>query len=551
MCRIGTELSARGKSPLPIPDRARELASLKSHPMNAEPRRSLGNVTVGAILASAAARFPEREALLCAGSGRRFTFRQLNDRSNQLANALLALPSERGSVVAFLCANRAEIFEIYVALAKSGLVGLPLNYRLAPTELAALINATGAITLFCEARFANAVEHLKAHCPSLVHIYWIGEPGSDSHRSYDELLSTAPVTEPHVDIDDQAPYYFNLTSGTTGLPKAYILTQYSACSLLGGIIAQDVRADDVSLVVFPVFGRVGFANLLLAITVGARSIVANFDVEETTKLIERESVTLIWLVPTMAALLLQSPELDSRNLNSLRSVGLIGSMLPAAIRERITARLCPRIHEGYGLQETGMLTMSSPDDRQRAPESVGRPVMFADVRVVDQNGHPVAVGAIGEVIGRSPNCITEYYQSPAKNAEVFRDGWFYTGDLGRFDAEGFLYLCGRVKDMIISGGQNVHSAEIEAALLKMVGVADCAVVGLPHEVWGEVVAAVIVTTDGANLAVAQVQDFCRSTLAGYKVPRVVLFQDDPLPRTSTGKVQKFRLVERYRTSAPV
>jgi fatty-acyl-CoA synthase len=285
-------------------------------------------------------------------------------------------------------------------------------------------------------------------------------------------------------------------------------------------------------------------------TTGARSVLVNFDAEETLRLIHQESVTFVWLVPTMAALLLQIPSLDSRNLGSLRGIGFVGSMLSAAIREQATARLCPHLYEGYGLQETGFLTMSTPDDRRRAADSVGRPVMFAEVRVVDPQGNPVAVGETGEIVGRSPNCITEYYQSPAKNAEAFRNGWFHSGDLGRYDAEGFLYIRGRVKDMIISGGQNVHSAEIEATLIRLTGIADCAVVGLPHEVWGEVVTAVIVPARDAALDDRQIQDFCRETLAGFKVPRIVLFQEDPLPRTPTGKVQKFLLVERYRARSP-
>jgi fatty-acyl-CoA synthase len=197
-----------------------------------------------------------------------------------------------------------------------------------------------------------------------------------------------------------------------------------------------------------------------------------------------------------------------------------------------------------------MLTVSRPEDRQRRPDSVGRPVLFTDVRIVDTDDKDVAVGEIGEIVGRSPSTITAYYQSPARNAETFRGGWFHTGDLGRLDEAGYLYLCGRVKDMIVSGGQNVHSCEIEATLLGLPGVIDCAVVGLPHEIWGEVVTAVIVAEQGATLDMQQVQDFCRKTLASFKIPKHVVFQHESLPRTPTGKVQKFILVERYRSTLP-
>lgn len=517
--------------------------------MTCAPRRSLGHMTVGGIVKSAAVRFAEHEALFCVGTGRRFTFRQLHNRSNQLANAFAALPLERGAVVAFICSNRAEIVEIYGALAKSGLVGLPLNYRLAPAELAALIDAVGAVAVVCEARFGGVIDKLREQCPTLAHAIWIGEHAPDSCLRYEDVLSAASASDPDVDVDDQAPFYFNLTSGTTGLPKAYVLTQHSAAAIHPSILATDSRPDDVSLVLFPVFGRVGFGNVLHALTTGTRVVLTNFDAADTPRLIQDESVTIVWLVPTMAALLLQLPDVDSRTLTSLRAIGFVGSMLPPAIRKQAMSRLCPNIYEGYGLQETGFLTMSTPEDRRIAPDSVGKPLLFADVRIVDASGKRVAIGDIGEIIGRTPNCITEYYQSPAKNAEVFRDGWFHTGDLGRHDADGYLYICGRVKDMIISGGQNVHSSEIEATLLNLAGVADCAVVGLPHEVWGEMVTAVIVPATGAELTVEQVQTFCRASLASFKVPRVVAFQSDSLPRTATGKVQKFLLVERYGTLA--
>lgn len=510
--------------------------------MTLGPRRSLGGMSVGNIVRTAATRFPAREALLCAGTGRRFTFHQLNARSNRLAHALMALSLEPGSVVAFICSNRAEILETYVALAKSGLVGLPLNYRLSSAELETLINTIGAVAVIIEARFGGVLGHLKANCAALAHFIWIGTDATDACLRYEELLAAAPATEPDLIIDDAAPYYFNLTSGTTGLPKAYLLTQFSACAMHASMLGQESRPDDVTLVVFPAFGRVGLGGLIMSMIGGGRSVLVNFEPREVVRLIREESVTLVWLVPTMAALILEIPVLPS--MDSLRGIGFIGSMLPVAIREQASARLCPHIYEGYGLQEAGILTMSTPEDRARKPESVGQPVLFGEVRVVDVNGNSV-IGEIGEIVGRSPNCITEYYQSPAKNAEAFRGGWFHTGDLGRFDADGYLYICGRVKDMIISGGQNVHSAEIEGTLLGLCGVSDCAVVGVPHQVWGEVVTAVIVTGKGVTLTARQVQDFCRATLASFKVPRIVVFQDDPLPRTPTGKVQKFRLVERY------
>jgi fatty-acyl-CoA synthase len=513
--------------------------------MNGASYPPLGKLSVGNVLRTAAVRHGQREALLCAGTGRRFSFQQIHWRSNQLANGLIALGLEPGSVVAFICSNRVEILDIYASLAKSGMVGLPLNYRLAPAEISSLVNAMHATTLICEARFGSVLEHLRTHSPGIRRYIWIGPDVPRGYLSYQELLTTAASSEPDIEIDEHAPYYFNLTSGTTGLPKSYVLTQHSACSLHAAVLAQDARPEDVNLTVFPAFGRVGLGSLLMSIVMGARNVLANFEPAETLRLIHQESVTFLWLVPTMAALLLNVETLDSEKLRSLRGIGFVGAMLTRAIRDRTTARLCSRIYEGYGLQEMGMLTVSTPEDRVGKPDSVGAPILFSEVRIVDDRGQMQPPGTIGEIVGRSPNGIRAYYQSLAKNAEVFRNGWFHTGDLGRLDEDGYLYLCGRVKDLIITGGQNVFAAEVEAALLDLPNIEDCAVIGLPHEIWGEVVTAVIVLSPGAAQDAQRVREQSQQHLASFKVPRLVAFQQDPLPRTPTGKVQKFLLIEQY------
>jgi acyl-CoA synthetase (AMP-forming)/AMP-acid ligase II len=206
------------------------------------------------------------------------------------------------------------------------------------------------------------------------------------------------------------------------------------------------------------------------------------------------------------------------------------------------------VWEYYGMQETGLLTLSTPEDQVRRPGSVGLPICFAEVKIVRLDGSRAAAGELGEILGRSPNAVASYFDNPEKSAATFRDGWVYTGDLGFQDAEGFLFIRGRVKDMIITGGQNVHAAEVEEAILRVPGVAECAVFALPDDVWGERVAAVAVTApdgDRPALTAEAVQAACRERLAGFKVPRAIFLQEQPLPRTPTGKVQKFLLVERH------
>lgn len=511
----------------------------------ARPRsaRALGKMVVGSILKSSALRTPTQEAVYCVGTGRRFNYRQLNARCNRLANGLLGLGLPSGTVVAFLCSNRAEIIETYFALAKAGFVGLPLNYRLAPSEVATLIESMHATVLIAESRFSSTLEYLRNASPGLRHVVWIGEEAPRYATAYEDLLERASDAEPDVDVSEDDVFYYNLTSGTTGLPKSYALTQFNSTTLESTVVGLGLTADDVFLTLFPAFGRAGFGWSLSAVLMGARNVIMDFDPARVVEVMTSERVTITSLVATMAALLLKQPALGQQPLPSLRGLLFTGAPLPAAIQQQVTRRLCPYIYEGYGLQETGFVTLSTPHDRSVRPDSVGRAVLFVDLRIVDAEGRDLPVGEIGEIIARSPNGTTEYLDNPAKSAAAFRNGWFHTGDLGRLDTDGYLYICGRVKDMIVSGGQNVYSAEVEEVLHSIPGVEECAVFGLPDDTWGECVAAVFVTSKA--ITADDVQATCGARLAGFKLPRKVYCQPDALPRTPTGKVQKFLLVERY------
>jgi fatty-acyl-CoA synthase len=510
------------------------------------PGRSLGKLLIANIISTAATRVPDELAFVCTGTGRRLTFRQVNERCNRLTHALAKLGLVKSNVVAFLCGNRAEVPEIYFTLAKSGLVGIPLNYRLAPAEIVELMRAMGAEALIYEARFADCVRHIRERLPAVRHYIAIAAATAGDDLDYETLLAEAVADEPQVEVGEDDPYYFNLTSGTTGLPKSYTLTQFnnSAIVVTGGPVF-DLSSRDVVLTAIPMFGRIGVAWMLLSVVYGIPNVLTNFEPGAVLDLIAQERVTIFNLVPTMAAMLLASERLPRTDLSSLRAIVFGGAVLPAPVREQTTRRLCAAIYEYYGMQETGILVHSTPRDRSLRPDSVGRVTLFSEVKVVDPNGQPVATGQIGEIVGRSPATVTSYFQDPAKSAETFRDGWVQTGDLGTFDADGFLYIRGRKKDMIVSGGQNVHAAEVEEQLLRHEAVAECAVIGLPDEFWGEQVVAVVVMKPGAQTGADALRVHCRRQLAGFKTPKRFCFQADSLPRTPTGKIQKFLLVERY------
>ncbi len=508
--------------------------------------RALGKMVVGNVLATAALRTPDAPALYCSATNRRFTFREVDDRANRLAGALTKLGLRKGDVVAFLCSNRAETVEIYFALARTGVIGLPMNYRLAVTELVASVRAIGASALVFEARFRSMAQLLLGELPSVRHAVVCGDGDGGSALDYETLLADAPPEAPDVEIDETDPFYFNLTSGTTGLPKSYLLTHYNNCTSAPLLQALDMTNRDVVMTVFPIFGRVGFGWVLASITLGVPNVLANFEPAEVLRLVEAERVTMVNLVPTMAAMLLPVRAASGRDLRSLRAIVFAGASLPGTIREQSAANLCSGIYEYYGMNEMGPLAASGPPQRAARPDSVGKPLTFCEMAVVAEDGRRLGPNEIGEILGRSPMTVGSYHGDPEKSADTFRGGWVHTGDLGYTDAEGFLFLRGRKKDMIVTGGQNVYAAEVEDVILRHPGVGECAVIGLPDALWGERVTAVVVPRgDAAAPTAAELEAFCRAYLAGFKTPKTFILEAEPLPRTPTAKVQKFLLVARF------
>jgi fatty-acyl-CoA synthase len=510
--------------------------------------KATGTLTMGNIIKVAAARYGNREAVFCSMTGRRFTFRQINERVNRLANGLLSLGLKKGDVCGFLTYNREEIIETYFALAKIGVVGIPVNYRLAAAEIVGLMGFCNAAGFIFAPEFAEQAASLKKDLPKVRHYIMMddmGEQVPDFAGSYEELLKKSSPDEPDVDVREEDPQYFNLTSGTTGLPKAYLLTQYNNAAAAGHMaFVHDVTEKDVILTVFPIFGRVGFGWAGIGIYTGARNVLHQFNPAQMLELIQKEKVTISNWVPTIASIVLSMPEVDNYDYSSLRGLVFAASPFPPSLQQKVKEKFSPNIYEFYGLQETGLLTQIRPADKERKPESVGACHFAADVRIVDNDGKDVPTGEIGEIIGRGAAVTTGYFGNEEKTKEAFKNGWFYSGDLGRFDEDGFLYISGRTKDMLISGGQNVFAAEVENVIVTNEKVLDCAVIGLPDEKWGELVTAVVVPKPDSGLTEGELIEFCRSKLAHFKAPKKVIFTD-VIPRTATGKVTKFVLVEKY------
>ena len=505
-----------------------------------------GTMNVGSLLKIAAIRYREKEAIFCSSTGRRFTFIELNQRTNRLANALIGLGIQKNDVVGFLSTNRSEIVETYFALAKIGAVGIPLNYRFGESEIVELMSHCEAKAFIFDPQFDEMATKIRSKLPLVKHYIAIGDDSPDFALKYSKLQADNATTEPNVDVYEDDKQYFNLTSGTTGHPKVYVLTHYNnATAIMSMSSLYNVTRKDVIFTAFPMFGRVGFAWTGLGIFTGALNVIHNFNPEEALALMESEKVTITNWVPTMASFALMSKDIEKYDLSSLRAFVFAGSPLPSSVRKETEKKICPYINEYYGLQESGLLVNIDHKQKELRPDSVGQPAFMVDVRIVDEKGTDLPQGETGAIIARAPACTEGYFQNEEKNKESFKNGWFYTGDLGYFDEENFLFLRGRTKDMIITGGQNVFSIEIEDIIIKHPDVSECAVIGLPHDIWGEAVTAVVVKNPDAKVTKDELISYVKDQVAGFKTPKKIVWSDEILPRTATGKVTKFILEDKY------
>ena len=506
--------------------------------------RLMAGINIGAILRNAALAFPRKEALVDAARDKRYSYRELHDRVNKLANALLAMGIEKGDFVAVLCTNRTEFVELYFACAKTGGIIAPLNYRLSAGEIVNLVNFIEAKVFVYAEEFKGLVQTAGEELGARRRIL-IGEGATDGDELYEEILANQSVNEPDVEIDEHDPMMVLFTSGTTGLPKGILQSQYVIClnALMEYSFSNYTQNDNI-LIVLPLYAGAGFLHVFAAVYGRAKMVVRDFEPAGVMQTIERESISFSSWVATMAWVVLQSPALDQYSRDSLRGVSFIGAPLPIPVLEGVWQRITPNVYEYYGLQDAGFVASITPEVKREKPGSCGAAAPLTDIMIVDHDGKEVPRGEVGEVLIRTVSSPGGYYKEKEKTKETFKNGWMHSKDLGKFDEDGYLYLVGRKSEMIISGGQNIFATEIEEVLLAQPGVADVAVVGLPDEKWGEAVTAVIVLKPDTGISEEDVLGYSRKTLADYKVPKRVIFTDD-IPRTPTGKVRKFILIERY------
>ncbi len=476
--------------------------------------------------------------------GRELSYAQLAALVEELAAALAAKGVGRGGCAAYLGYNSPEMLALLFACARLGALFMPLNWRLAAPEHGTMLADCTPKVLFVEAPFVAQTEGLRASLGETLNgvtLVSMGEP-QRGWLAYPEFLSAAKRTAPRdPEVDDATPLLICYTSGTTGRPKGVLLTQAAlAANAANSADMHDLVASDRILTTLPLF-HVGGLNILTtpALAVGASVVLhPKFDPEASLAAIERERITLTVLVPAQLDMLIAHPRWRSADLSSLRMISTGSSIVPERLIRALQERGVPMV-QVYGATETcPIATYQKLADVERKPGSAGRPAPGCEVRVAgDGGGDDLAPGITGEILVRGPNVMIGYWRAPQATAEVLRDGWFRSGDMGHWDEDGYLFVDGRRKEMIISGGENIYPAEIENVLIECQDIAEATVVGRPDPRWGEVVVAVVVPRSGADLSRERVLGLFEGRIARFKHPKEVLFVGE-MPKTALGKVRK-------------
>jgi len=478
------------------------------------------------------------------------TFGQHLDRVQQLAGALRGLGVDATDRFAVMALNSHQFLECYHAAFLGAGVINPLNLRLAPKELEYILGDSETKVCFTDAFFAPVIDKVRA-AVGIEHVVMIGAGDAPHDVGYEELLASAtPMLPKEPDEDD--PVVLMYTGGTTGLPKGVLLDHRAEMLNLYHVNAMwRFRNDDVFLHQTPMFHAASMGGMLGVPAQGGASVfLPLFDPAQVMTLCEQHNVTQTVMVPTMISMLVNHPEFRPERLASLKVLTYGASPMPEALLQQLLTMFPDLdIYQGYGMTESSaVLTALSPDDHRAGGErlrSAGRPLFGVVLSIQDPNGDPVAPGATGEVCARAGNFMREYWKKPDATADVFRDGWYHTGDAGYLDPDGYLFLVDRVKDMIVTGGENVYSVEVENAIAKHPDIVQVAVIGVPSDTWGEAVHAVIVLREGATCTDAEIIAHAREWIAGYKVPKSVEIRTEPLPLSGAMKVLKRELRAPY------
>ena len=508
---------------------------------------------IGWWLAKRAFLSPQREAYV-GDDGARLTFAELNERCNRAANAFLDAGVRKGERVALLLMNSPEFVEAYFALAKIGAVVVPLNWRLVADELEFILKDSGAQRLVFDDEFVDTVADLHSRGEKTDVRHWLQAGSGETAyfaSTYAAFRDAASSAEPTIAARGEDMLYIMYTSGTTGLPKGVVHTHDTTIWGCITIAATTYFHDhDRFLSPLPMFHVGALTPLTLAVYRGITSIVMrSFDPVRAWELVDGERVTVGLAVPAMLNFMLQVPNLERFDHSQWRWCMSGAAPVPVSLMEAC-AKIGVEVHQIYGLTEScGPAALIDADNALKRIGSTGKAFFHTGVRIVRPDGGDCAANEPGEVLVAGPHIMREYWNRPEATAETIVDGWLHTGDVARMDEDGFIYIEDRIKDMIISGGENVYPAEIENVLQAHPGIREAGVIGQASEKWGESPFAVVVKADSA-LTQNDVLEFCRGRLAGFKQPKGVAFVD-AVPRNPSGKILKRVLREQFPGPAPV
>ena len=470
------------------------------------------------------------------------SYAELAVRVDRLANALADRGVTKGSRVAYLGNNHPAFLETLFACGSIGAIFVPLNTRLAPRELNYALNDSGSAVLINPASLEDLAAASMPQSPVEHHLVVEDVPGAES--AYERALAAASSEHRDIAVGLEDPAIILYTSGTTGQPKGAVLTHGNMTwNSFNVIIDYDVTSDARALMIAPMFhvASLGMGALPTLLKGGTLVLQDRFEPSAVLAAIEKHSITSLSGVPTTFQMLAEHPAWKASDISSLRMLTCGGSAVPLRVLEAYEERGLG-FSGGYGMTETAPGATSLQAERSREKiGSAGLPHYFTDIQIIDPLGNILPAGEVGEILISGPNVIGEYWNRPEASAEAFAEGnWFRSGDMGYLDDEGFLFISDRLKDMIISGGENIYPAEVEQAIMQLDSVSAVAVIGIPDPKWGEVPRAVVVPVEGMQVTDAEILEHLTGLLARYKIPRSVVLAED-LPRTASGKIRKAEL----------
>ena len=488
--------------------------------------------SIGRGLRISARRFPDRPALVELDR-LTLTYAALDQGANRLAHHLASRGVAKGDHVAVLSENSVEHMIALYGINRLGAVSVVLDPKWTALEVSRALEFFDCRILILDSALEDKVP---SGAMASLELGAVAYETAGAKCDLLDIVAHCPATEPMVAISDDEVSTIVLTSGTTGFPKGVMRSHRNIeMGCLNGILGKAQDENGRELAVVPLYYGSGRGSVIGQIYVGATVyVMAKFDPERVASIIDREQITALALAPTMCARLLKVPKLERFDFRSLTSLRKAGSPFTKAMAEETIARITPNIYQTYAATETGCVTLLKPHEQIPKIGSAGRLVWGVEAELADADDRALPCGEDGEIRVRGPNVCMGYYKNPELEASIIRDGWFYTGDIGRFDEDGYLYIVGRTKDMIKTGSINVAPREIENTLLAMEGIDDAAVFGVPDREWGEAIKAIIVRTPGSTVTREDIALHCKETLAGYKVPKQMVFSDG-IERNALGK----------------